>query len=221
MDLVLDPVEIRVLGCLIEKEATTPEYYPLTLNALVNACNQKSNRHPVVGYVEDTVSDGLDRLRHRQLVSVLTGGSNRVPKYGHRLGERLNLGRREMALLCELMLRGPQTTGELKNNAGRMHRFSDLEEVENSLRKLIAFSGGALVVLLPVQPGRKEPRYAHLLAGEPDLTAVELHGHGTARESDGGGLRERVEQLEFELEDLRGIVQRLEASLTDLRRQFE
>ena len=143
-----------------------------------------------------------------------------MPKYGHRLSEKLNLGRREMALVCELMLRGPQTTGELKNNAGRMHRFSDLEEVENSLRKLRDFSGGALVALLPVQPGRKEPRYAHLLSGDPDVYALEVHTHGAAKEAD-GSLRERVEQLESDLQDLRGVVQRLEESLTDLRRQFE
>src|SRR3712207_4255470 len=103
MDFVLDPVETRILGSLIEKEITTPEYYPLTLNALINACNQKSNREPAVSYDEDTVAEGIDRLREKHLISVLTGGSNRVPKYGHRLGERLNLGRRETALLCELM----------------------------------------------------------------------------------------------------------------------
>jgi uncharacterized protein YceH (UPF0502 family) len=132
----------------------------------------------------------------------------------------LNLGRREMALLCELMLRGAQTTGELKSNASRMHRFSDLEEVENSLRKLSTFPGGALVTLLPVQPGRKEPRYAHLLSGEPDLSAWEQQGPIGARETD-GGLRERVEELESQIRDLRELVHRVEASLTELRRQFE
>ena len=132
----LDAVEARVLGCLIEKEITTPEYYPLTLNALINACNQKSNRDPVVTYEEDDVAEALDRLRQKQLITMLTGGGNRVPKYGHRLQERLNLGRREVALLCELLVRGPQTVGELKDRAGRMHRFTDSDEVERCLRAL-------------------------------------------------------------------------------------
>src|SRR5204863_7257782 len=112
MDLVLDRVEVRVLGSLIEKDITTPEYYPLTLNALVNACNQKSNRDPVVSWDEDTVAEGLDRLFDKKLVGRLTGGGNRVPKYSHRLQEVLSLGRRESAILCELMLRGRQTVGE-------------------------------------------------------------------------------------------------------------
>jgi len=132
----LDPVEGRILGCLIEKEITTPEYYPMTLNALVNACNQKSNRDPVVSFTEEDVAEGVDRLRHKQLVLTLTGGGNRVPKYGHRLQQTLNLGRRETALLCELLLRGPQTLGELKDRAGRMHRFTDTEEVERCLTSL-------------------------------------------------------------------------------------
>src|SRR5215212_7926543 len=115
---ILNAVEVRVIGSLIEKEITTPEYYPLTLNALINACNQKSNREPAVSYDEDTVADAIDSLREKHLVTVLTGGSNRVPKYGHRLGQRLNLGRRETAILCEMMVRGPQTVGELKDRAG-------------------------------------------------------------------------------------------------------
>src|SRR5688572_14580769 len=106
---LLDPVEVRVLGCLMEKDLSAPEYYPMTLNALVNACNQKSNRNPVVSYEDDLVEEGIETLRAKGLVSVLTGGSNRVPKYSHRLGEKLNLGRRESAILCELMIRGPQT----------------------------------------------------------------------------------------------------------------
>ncbi len=153
----LDAVEARVLGCLIEKEITTPEYYPLTLNALINACNQKSNRDPVVTYEEDDVAEALDRLRHKQLVMTLTGGGNRVPKYGHRLQERLNLGRREVALLCELLVRGPQTVGELRDRAGRMHRFTDSDEVERCLRALSERAEQPFVRVLPKLPGTKEP----------------------------------------------------------------
>ena len=199
----LEAAEVRVLGCLVEKEAATPEYYPLTLNALVNACNQKSNREPIVSYDEDTVADTLDSLRAKGLITVLTGGGNRVPKYGHRLQERLNLGRREMAVLCELMLRNGQTTGELRDRASRMHRFSDVEEVESVLRAL-AEREKPLAVRLPLRPGTKEPRFAHLLSGEP----VVAHGEaprggpdraGGALETEVAALRDRVSALEDEL----------------------
>jgi uncharacterized protein YceH (UPF0502 family) len=208
MDFVLDPVETRVLGSLIEKEITTPEYYPLTLNALINACNQKSNREPPVSYDEDTVADAIDRLREKHLISVLTGGTNRVPKYGHRLGERLNLGRRETALLCEMMLRGPQTLGELKDRAGRMHRFSDLEEVESCLRGMAEFEEGALVTQLPRQTGRKEARYTHLLSGEP---AAEESVQDTVAPR--AGMEARVAALENEVRQLTEQVARIQREL--------
>ena len=204
----LDAAEVRVLGCLVEKEAATPEYYPLTLNALLNACNQKSNREPVVSYDEDTVADALDSLRAKGLITVLTGGGNRVPKYGHRLQERLNLGRREMAVLCELMLRNGQTTGELRDRASRMHRFSDVEEVESVLR-VLAEREKPLAVRLPLRAGTKEPRFAHLLSGEP---VVASHGEaprgGTERTAGGleaevAALRDRVSALEDELRRLK------------------
>src|ERR1700674_1023197 len=134
----LHPTEVRVLGALVEKEITTPEYYPLTLNALLNACNQKSSREPVVSYGEDTVSQALVQLRNKGLGVRITGAGHRVEKYGHRLGEKLNLGRRELALLCVLMLRGPQTVGELRGRTERMHDFADLEEVERVLETLAA-----------------------------------------------------------------------------------
>jgi uncharacterized protein YceH (UPF0502 family) len=208
MDFVLDPVETRVLGSLIEKEITTPEYYPLTLNALINACNQKSNREPAVSFDEDTVADAIDRLREKHLISVLTGGSNRVPKYGHRLGERLNLGRRETALLCELMVRGPQTVGELRDRAGRMHRFSDLEEVESCLRAMAEFAGGPMVTQLPRQTGRKEARYIHLLSGEP---AGEEFVHETAAPR--AGMEARVAALENEVRQLTEQIARIQREL--------
>jgi uncharacterized protein len=201
---VLDAAEVRVLGCLIEKEATTPEYYPLTANALVNACNQKSNRDPVVSYDEETVQDTLDTLRQKLLITVLTGGGNRVPKYGHRLQERLNLGRREMAILCELMVRGPQTLGELRDRAGRMHKFSDTDEVERCLNTL-AEREQPLAMRLARQPGTKEPRYAHLLSGadavaEPPVEHVRAAGsERTGLAMEVAELRDRVSALEEEL----------------------
>jgi len=141
----LHPTEVRVLGALVEKEITTPEYYPLTLNALVNACNQKSSREPVVNYGEDTVSQALTLLRNKGLSLRITGAGHRVEKYGHTLGEKLNLGRREVALLCVLMLRGPQTVGELRGRTERMHNFEDLEEVERCLEALAARDPDPLV----------------------------------------------------------------------------
>src|SRR5258708_7524011 len=135
MEVQLSEVEVRVLGALMEKEATTPEYYPLSLNALVNACNQKTNRHPVVAYDEDTVSDTLDRLREKHLATVLVG-SGRVSKYSQRISETLNVGRREMAVLCTLLLRGPQTLGEIKDRSERIFSFADLEEAESVIEKL-------------------------------------------------------------------------------------
>jgi uncharacterized protein YceH (UPF0502 family) len=132
----LHPVEIRVLGALIEKDITTPEYYPLTVNSLQNACNQKSNRDPVVQFDEQTVEQALETLKNKHLVVRISGAGHRVEKWAHRLGEMLNLGRREMALLCVLMLRGPQTVGELRGRTERMHDFNDLEEVERVLETL-------------------------------------------------------------------------------------
>jgi uncharacterized protein len=210
---ILDPVEVRVLGCLVEKENTTPEYYPLTLNALVNACNQKSNREPVVSYDEETVQEALDRLRAKRLSTILTGGGNRVPKYGHRLQEYLNLGRREMALLCELMLRGPQTAGELKDRAGRMHRFSDTDEVDSCLTGM-AEREQPLTTKLPKFPGTKEHRYAHLLSGAEAIPETPLE----ALRSVGGS--DRVGSLEAEIADLRGRVSALEQELRQFKSQF-
>ena len=147
-------MEARVLACLLEKEITTPEYYPMSLNALVNACNQKSNRDPVVSYDDDAVEEVLEALRAKGLAVRTTGAGSRVPKHSHRLGERLNLGRREMAILCELMLRGPQTVGELRNRADRMHPFDDLQEVELVLERLAAREEGADAGEDRRQPGR-------------------------------------------------------------------
>ena len=212
----LDAVEARVLGCLIEKEITTPEYYTMTLNALINACNQKSNREPVVTFEEDDVSEGIDRLRQKQLVSSLTGGGNRVPKYGHRLQEKLNLGRREVALLCELLVRGPQTLGELKERAGRMHRFTDVDEVERCLQGLSQRAEQPFVRALPKLPGTKEPRWAHLLSGEPQIADF-TEAPDRIRSIAG----DRITELEGEVTSLRQRVVELEQQFARFKQQFE
>jgi uncharacterized protein len=202
---LLDPVEARVLGALMEKEVTTPEYYPLSLNALVNAANQKSNREPVVDYDEDTVGDAVDRLREKKM-SLLITGNGRVHKFQQRISETLNLGRRESAVLCTLLLRGSQTLGEIRDRSERMFAFADLAEAETVLDKLADWPGGALVAKLARQPGQKEARFAHLLCGAP---AVESSA-GAAAEPPIG----RVAQLEKELRELR-------AEFDDLKRRFE
>ena len=202
---LLDPVETRVLGSLMEKEVTTPEYYPLSLNALVNACNQKSNRDPAVNYDEDTVGDAADRLREKKLAILITG-SGRVNKFQQRISETLNLGRRESAVLCTLLLRGPQTLGEIKDRSERMFAFADLAETETVLDKLADWPSGALITKLPRQPGQKEARFAHLLSGTPAVTAAEP----VAVEPPVG----RVAQLEKDLHDLR-------AEFDALKRRFE
>ena len=212
----LDAVEARLLGCLIEKEITTPEYYPLTLNALINACNQKSNRDPVATYEEDDVAEALDRLRQKQLITMLTGGGNRVPKYGHRLQERLNLGRREVALLCELLVRGPQTVGELKDRAGRMHRFTDSDEVERCLRALSERAEQPFVRVLPKLPGTKEPRWAQLLSGEPSVPE-----HIEPPQSSRSGADDRISELEAEISELRQRIVDLEQQFARFKQQFE
>src|SRR3954464_1261224 len=169
MDFQLDAVEARVLGALLEKEIATPEYYPLSLNALVNACNQKSNREPVVSYDEDTVEVALEGLRTKGLALGGTGRDSRVPKHAQRFTERFNFGRREAAVLCVLLLRGPQTTGELRGRSERLYTFDDLEAVESTLHRL---SEMGFTKQLPRQPGTKEPRWAHLLAGDVEVEEV-------------------------------------------------
>lgn len=207
---LLDPVEARVLGALIEKEGTTPEYYPLSLNSLINACNQKSNRDPVVDFDEDTVLDALDRLREKMLALKVTG-SGRVDKYAQRISETLNLGRRELALLCILLLRGPQTLGELKDRSERLFSFTDLSETESVLDKLAQWPDGALVKKLPRQPGQKEARYAHLLSGEPAITGAE-----PAPAPQIG----KVAQLAHDLSQLRNEFDELRRRFEELERQF-
>ena len=213
MDLALDFDEVRVLGALLEKEVTTPEYYPLSVNALLNACNQKSNRDPVVHFDEETVERVLYTLRDKGLLLNITGAGSRVPKYGHRLSEKLNLGRRELAILCELMLRGPQTLGELRTRAERMHRFDDISEVETVLDRM-----PELVTKLPRRPGEKEARYAHLLSGAPDVAAAAPEH---AVDSIAPGRADRIAALETEVAQLRQELEDLKQQFAGFQKQFE
>jgi len=196
----LHSIEVRVLGSLLEKDLTTPEYYPLTLNALQNACNQKSSREPIVNYDETTVTHGLDLLRQKQLVLKVSGAGHRVEKYAHRLGETLNLGRRELAILCVLMLRGPQTVGELRGRTERMHPFAELDEVEHVLQSLAARDPDPLVV------SASRGRWRHLWSNEPE----EEPESSAPRPN----LESRVAALEREVDDLK-------RQLESFRRQFE
>jgi len=201
----LHPVEIRVLGALLEKEVTTPEYYPLTLNALVNACNQKSSRDPVVNYEEEVVQQALALLRHKGVATRISGAGHRVEKYAHSLGERLNLGRRESAVLCVLMLRGPQTAGELRGRTERMYEFTEIADVEHCLESLAERSPEPLVAAMP------RGRWCHLLGGVPDPAqeTAEPRGAGAA-----SGIEQRVAELEREVAELKH-------TLESFRRQFE
>jgi len=175
MDFVLDPIEARVLGCLIEKERTTPEYYPLTLNALMAACNQKSNRDPEMQLDETAVSNAIDRLRLNNLVFLSHTAGGRTPKYAHQVEKFFTFTPQEFAVLCLLLLRGPQTAGEMRSRAGRLCQFGSPSEVETVLQELVTRSGGPFVVKLARQPGQSAARYAHLLSGPVDAgqSAVE------------------------------------------------
>jgi uncharacterized protein YceH (UPF0502 family) len=208
-----------VLGSLIEKEVTTPEYYPLTLNALVNACNQISNRDPVVSFDERTVARALEDLREKKLVWMVTG-VGRVPKYEHRLKEALTLAEQELAVLCVLMLRGPQTVGEIRGRTGRLYEFKELEEVELTLRALTT-AEPPRVVKLPRQPGTKESRYAHLLSGP-----VEFDERAVATRLEPAVLEvrqenERVARLEEGLAKVRTELADLAQQFADFKKQFE
>ena len=199
----LNDVEARILGCLVEKEATTPDNYPLTVNSLISACNQKTNRFPVVEYDEETVTDGLDGLRDKNLVYMHFGGTSRVVKYKHLVPKILDLAYPEVALLCVLLLRGPQTAGEIKSRTARLYGFADVAHVNETLA---ALSGReeALVVNLGRQPGQKESRFMHLLCGEVDQaefgSPVAAPAGASSRHTE---LEEKIEVLSEELKSLR------------------
>jgi uncharacterized protein YceH (UPF0502 family) len=218
MDIVLNNVEARVLGALIEKDITTPDYYPLSLNALVNACNQKNNREPVMSLDENAVRDALRGLQEFNLAGPARGADSRVTKYEHRLQEVFNLLRGETAVLCVLLLRGPQTPGELRGRTERMHQFEDLDAVQASLQKLMQREP-PLAAVLPRQPGTKESRYAHLLSGEIDgaeLVARSAPPEVHARDSD-----DKVARLEEQVATLQREVSELKDLFEGFRKQFE
>ena len=216
MPEILSEIEARITGALIEKQLTTPEYYPLTLNALVAACNQKTNREPVVAYTESAVQKSLDDLRERNLAYVFYGSTSRVPKYKHILDKVYELEPPEVAVLCVLMLRGAQTIGELRERTHRLYEFSALGEVNETLDNLMR-RDEPLVVKLERQPGQKEVRYAHLLSGEIDVAAYakEVSSSGKQAES------ERLENLEREMEKLRGEFDLFRQTFEEFKRQFE
>lgn len=219
----LDAAEVRVLGSLIEKQITTPDYYPLTLNALTNACNQLTNREPVVAFDEQTVVRALDGLRDKRLATLFTGAESRVAKYKHTLTDRLLLTPGELALLCVLMLRGPQTLGELRTRSERLFNFDSMPEVEETLNALAARQPQPLVAKLPRQPGTKESRFAHLLSGAAPAVAAAPE---TAVRSEPATLavraeNERIMKLEGEVLELRRKLGELEQTFADFRKQFE
>jgi len=199
MDVQLNDVEVRVLGSLMEKESTTPEYYPLSLNALCAACNQKSNRDPVMSLDEDTVLAAIEHLKAKGMALDISGGEHRVHKYSHRLGEVFNFDRREQMVMCVLMLRGPQTVGELRGRMARVYGFDGLAEVGSILGRL-AERTPPLAQKPERQPGQNEPRFAHLLSGEVERTSPHAAAVAPARVSP---MEERLARVETELAELK------------------
>jgi uncharacterized protein YceH (UPF0502 family) len=219
MDILLSDVETRVLGSLVEKELTTPEYYPLSLNALINACNQKSNRDPVMILEEEAVREALHALDKKGLAGPADNMVSRVSKYEHRLQEAYNFTRHEIAILAELLLRGPQTPGELRSRADRMHKFEDLGIVQSTLQRLMKREP-PLVMVLPRQPGTKEARYAHLLSGDVELPPQNSAEAGIAV-TGGASSSERIARLESRVENLQSEIADLQQQFAAFRKQFE
>ena len=220
MEPLLDAVEARIVGALVEKQITTPDNYPLTLNALTTACNQKSNRHPVVAFDERTVVRSLEQLRDKGLARMVSGADQRVPKYYHLFAEKLELSLPQVAALTVLILRGPQTLGEIRGRSGRLHEFADLDDVEQTLGEL-GERQQPMIVQLERQPGRKEARFAHLLCGEPDI-GEEDQGAGLVELAalDVRAEHERLEALEQEVGALREELAGLRRAFEEFRGQF-
>jgi uncharacterized protein YceH (UPF0502 family) len=216
VNIVLNPAEARVLGALVEKDITTPDYYPLSLNALINACNQKNNREPVTNFDEETVRLALRNLSDKRLAGPASGADGRVTKYEHRLQEVFNFTRPETAILCVLLLRGPQTPGELRGRGERMHRFEDLDEVLSGLQQLMRREP-PLAKALGRRPGTKEIRYAHLLSGDVEVwePPSETASSGVTDEN------ERVAHLEAQVATLQSEVAELKQQMAEFRKQFE
>ena len=215
----LTPNEVRVLGSLIEKQITTPEYYPLTLNALTLACNQKNNRNPVTALTETEVEQALDSLREKNLAYVFYGSTSRVPKYKH-VADNLHLSAPELAAMCVLLLSGAQTVGEIRTRGTRLYEFSGLEDVEQALHSLGAKDPEPMAIKLPRQPGQKEARFAHLLSGAVDVEQmiVDSPAHKAPRR---GNDAERVAALEERVEALATEVENLGRQFEEFKKQFE
>ena len=219
MAITLSDTEVRVLGSLIEKELTTPEYYPLSLNSLTNACNQKSNRDPVTALAEEDVVRALDSLRFKQL-AVLSAEGGRVPKYRHLLAEKFGVMPAEQAIICELLLRGPQTVGELRTRGERMYPFGELAAVEEVLQELM-LRETPLITLMPRQPGRKEGRYAQLFSGMPECGEEISDAPPEAARQRVVAENERITKLEEEVAALRSDVAGLQQMMAEFKAQFE
>ena len=220
MNLILNEVETRILGSLVEKQITLPDYYPLSLNAVMNACNQKSSRNPVVAYDEPTIQRGLDSLREKGVVWVFKGADSRVLKYGHVFEKAYELNERESAVLGVLMLRGAQTPGEIRARAMPLYPFDTLEEVETTIQGLIERDTRPLVVKLPRQAGTKESRYMHLLAGDVQVEYQEAPPR-EASPARGRVDEERVARLEEQLAAMRQELSELRQQFVDFKKQFE
>jgi len=216
---VLDQVEVRVVGSLIEKQITTPEYYPLTLNALIHACNQTSNRHPVVAFDEKIVARALESLRDKRLIHVVIGSDARVPKYKEMLTQELSIPPAAVATLCVLMLRGPQTIGEIRGRTGRLYDFAELSDVEETLGVLIDRSP-PLVALLPRQAGQKDSRYAHLLAGDVQVEQTIIEPRPEPVMLKVRAENEKIVRLEEEVASLRQQLAELQQEFRDFKDQF-
>jgi uncharacterized protein YceH (UPF0502 family) len=219
MNIVLNEIEVRVLGALIEKDVTTPDYYPLSLNALVNACNQKNNRDPVMNLDEESVRQALESLQEKRLAGPARGADSRVTKYEHRTQEVFNFTRGEIAIVCVLLLRGPQTPGELRSRTERMHRFEDLTDVQSALQRLMQREP-ALAKVLPRQPGTKESRYMHLLSGDVEDASVAGAPSSVSAQSDSVG-GDRITSLETEVSTLQEEIAELKRQFASFKKQFE
>jgi uncharacterized protein len=212
----LTEVEARVLGALIEKDITTPDYYPMSLNALVNACNQKNNRDPVMTLDADAVQHALATLQEKRLAGPASGADSRVPKYEHRLQEVFNFDRREIAIVCVLLLRGAQTPGELRGRTDRMHHFEALDDVVSTLDRL-AQRDPPLARILPRQPGTKESRYMHLFSGEPSEASLAAATSAPVP----AAASDRLTRLEDEVAQLRSDLTEMQQQLDAFRKQFQ
>jgi len=220
MNIELSPMEARVIGCLIEKQITTPDQYPLSLNALVNACNQKSNRDPVMSADEAMIQATLDHLSRKHLVVEKSGFGSRVPKYQHRFCNTefgtLKLTPQELAIVCELLVRGPQTPGELRTRAARMATFSEVGQVEAVLESLSSRADGPFVVRLPREPGRRDSRYAHLFSGAVSIPALTEEESVTEAPMASVSVTSRLERLEDEVRQLKEALNEIKARLPPL-----